>query len=39
MCRMACDALAQGGDGLCGEHLRHWRRSGCPADAEFAAWR
>jgi integrase len=39
MCRMACDALAQGGDGLCGEHLRHWRRAGCPAGTEFAAWR
>lgn len=24
MCRMACDALAAGGDGLCGEHRRHW---------------
>lgn len=24
-CRMACDGLAVGGDGFCGEHLRHWR--------------
>jgi integrase len=39
LCRMACDALACGGDGLCGEHLRHWRRAGAPADAAFDAWR
>ena len=32
-CRMACDALASGGDGLCGEHLRHWRRAERPAGA------
>lgn len=38
-CRMACDALASGRDGLCGEHLRHWRRVGRPAGAEFDAWR
>ena len=30
MCRMACDALAVGSDGLCGEHLRHWRAAGRP---------
>lgn len=36
---MACDALACGGDGLCGEHLRHWRRAGRPAGAAFDAWR
>ncbi len=39
MCRMACDALAVGGDGLCGEHLRHWRRAGRPAGSGFEAWR
>jgi len=39
LCRMACDALACGSDGLCGEHLRHWRRAGRPADAAFEAWR
>jgi hypothetical protein len=38
-CRMACDARACGGDGLCGEHLRHWRRAGRPAGAAFGAWR
>lgn len=38
-CRMACDALACGSDGLCGEHLRHWRHAGRPAGPEFAAWR
>ena len=36
---MACDALAVGGDGLCGEHLRHWRRAGRPAGAAFVTWR
>src|SRR5438034_1264737 len=39
VCRMACDALACGEDGLCGEHLRHWRRAGRPAGAAFDAWR
>ena len=39
MCRMACDALAVGSDGLCGEHLRHWQHAGRPAGAEFEAWR
>ncbi len=39
LCRMACDALACGSDGLCGEHLRHWRRAGRPADGAFEAWR
>jgi integrase len=39
LCRMACDALACGGDGLCGEHLRHWHRAGRPAGAAFDAWR
>jgi integrase len=39
ICRMACDALAIGGDGLCGEHLRHWRHAGRPAEAAFEAWR
>ena len=38
-CRMACDALACGGDGLCGEHVRHWRKAGRPAGAAFDAWR
>lgn len=38
-CRMACDALACGNDGLCGEHLRDWRRAGHPAGAAFDAWR
>jgi integrase len=38
-CRMACDALACGGDGLCGEHLRHWRHAGRPAGAAFEQWR
>ena len=38
-CRMACDALACGADGLCGEHLRHWRTAGRPAGAAFDAWR
>jgi integrase len=37
-CRMACNALACGGDGLCGEHLRHWRRAGRPVGAAFDAW-
>ena len=35
LCRMACDALACGGDGLCGEHLRHWRQAGRPAGVAF----
>jgi len=39
LCRMTCDALACGSDGLCGEHLRHWRRAGRPAGAAFEAWR
>jgi integrase len=39
LCRMACDALAVGGDGLCGEHLRHWCHAGRPAGAAFVAWR
>ena len=39
LCRMACDALACGGDGLCGEHLRHWRQAGRPAGVAFGAWR
>ena len=39
LCRMAGDALACGGDGLCGEHLRHWRRAGALAGAAFDAWR
>jgi integrase len=39
MCRMACDALAAGRDGLCGEHLRHWQHAGRPAGPEFEAWR
>ena len=26
-------------DGLCGEHLRHWRHAGRPAGLEFEAWR
>jgi integrase len=39
MCRLACDALAVGGDGLCGEHLRHWRHAGRPTGSEFEAWR
>jgi integrase len=39
MCRMACDALAVGSDGLCGEHLRHWRAAGRPVGCEFEAWR
>jgi integrase len=39
MCRMACDALAVGSDGLCGEHLRHWRHAGRPAGPDFEAWR
>jgi integrase len=39
LCRMACDALANGSDGLCGEHLRHWRRAGNPAGPAFMAWR
>ena len=39
MCRMACDALAVGGDGLCGEHLRHWQRVRRPSGREFEAWR
>ena len=39
MCRMACDALAVGSNGLCGEHLRHWRHAGRPVGAEFEAWR
>ena len=39
MCRMACDALAVGSDGLCGEHRRHWQRAGRPAGAAFDAWR
>jgi len=38
-CRMVCDALAVGGDGLCGEHLRHWRHGGRPAGLAFATWR
>jgi hypothetical protein len=38
-CRMACDALAVGGDELCGEHLRHWHRAGKPSGPAFAAWR
>lgn len=38
-CRMTCDALACGGDGLCGEHLRHWHRAGRPAGAAFEEWR
>ena len=38
-CRMACDALACGAHGLCGEHMRHWRRAGRPAGAAFDAWR
>ena len=36
---MACDALACGGDRLCGEHLRHWHRASRPAGAAFEAWR
>jgi hypothetical protein len=39
MCRMACDALAVGSDGLCSEHLRHWRHAGRPAGTEFEVWR
>jgi integrase len=39
MCRIACDALAVGSDGLCGEHLRHWRHADRPAGTEFEAWR
>lgn len=39
LCRAACDALAVGGDGLCGEHLRHWRRARRPAGPAFAVWR
>lgn len=39
MCRMSCDALAVGSDGLCGEHLRHWRRADRPAGSDFEAWR
>ena len=39
LCRMACDALACGSDGLCGEHLRHWRRAGRLAGSAFDAWR
>ena len=39
MCRMSCDALAVGSDGLCGEHLRHWRRGGQPAGSDFETWR
>jgi integrase len=39
MCRMACDALAAGSDGLCGEHRRHWQHAGRPTGAEFEAWR
>ena len=39
LCRMACDALAGGGDGLCGEHLRHWHHAGRPAGAAFVVWR
>jgi integrase len=39
MCRMACDALAVGSDGLCGEHLRHWQHAGRPVAPEFEAWR
>jgi len=39
MCRMACDALAVGSDGLCGEHLRHWRHAGRPVASEFEGWR
>ena len=38
-CRMSCDALAVGGDGLCGEHLRRWGHAGRPAGAAFGAWR
>jgi hypothetical protein len=38
-CRMTCDALACGNDGLCGEHLRHWRCAGHPAGGAFDAWR
>jgi integrase len=39
MCRMACDALAIASNGLCGEHVRHWRHTGSPTGAEFEAWR
>jgi len=38
-CRMACDGLAVGGDGFCGEHVRHWRGAGNPAGPAFVAWR
>lgn len=38
-CRMACDALAVGSDGLCGEHLRHWRQASQPTGPEFESWR
>jgi integrase len=39
MCRMSCDALAVGSDGLCGEHLRHWACADRPAGSDFEAWR
>jgi integrase len=39
LCRMACDALAMSGHGLCGEHQRHWTRAGRPSGSEFDAWR
>lgn len=38
-CRMACDALAGGSNGLCSEHLRHWYQAGRPTGPEFEAWR
>jgi len=38
-CRMACDGLAVGSDGLCGEHLRHWHHGGRPTGPEFESWR
>jgi integrase len=38
-CRITCDALACGSDGLCGEHVRHWRHAGRPTGAAFDAWR
>ena len=37
-CVLDCDALARGGDGICSEHVRHWRRAGRPRGAAFERW-
>ncbi len=37
-CVLDCDALARGSDGICAEHVRRWRRAGCPREAAFERW-